>query len=231
MSILNLGLQSVGLMRQKMGQEFEDLIEGCNSMEAILNSIFHRQSLKDRPFKTFEAATEQEIDNLWKSILQLDPDLNKDTTRQFKHVKNMTKFNEFYDHCCRKRHYFFEIKKCGNEFYNICLPLSGDKEMFEKISNFPDPMPGNDNHYMSFEDIYGKETDEKYHPSLKNKSNNNTADSNDSQLKPTQQYVRNVGLCVSCIECNKPRVLYSKYKVKQETIQKLRSFLETVDYS
>jgi hypothetical protein len=115
MSILNLGLQSVGLMRQKMGQEFEDLIEGCNSMEAIreaaikeprlkkelkqslqptidlVNSIFHRQSLKDRPFKTFEAATEQEIDNLWESILQLDPDLNKDTTRQFKHVKNMVK--------------------------------------------------------------------------------------------------------------------------------------------
>lgn len=92
-------------------------------------------------------------------------------------------------------------------------------------------MPGNDNHYMSFKDIYGKETDEKHCPSLKNKYNNKAADSNDSQLKPTQQYVRNVGLCVLCIECNKPRVLYSRYKVKQETIQKLRSLLETVDYS
>jgi hypothetical protein len=39
--------------------------------------------------------------------------------------------------------------------------------MIEKISNFPDPMPSNDNHYMSFEDIYGKETDEKHRPSLK----------------------------------------------------------------
>ena len=70
---------------------------------------------------------------------------------------------------------------------------------------------------MPFEDIYGKETDEKHRPLLKNKFNN-TTDSNDSQLKPTQQYVCNVGLCVSCIECNKPRVLYSKYKIKQETI-------------
>ncbi|GBC46844.1 hypothetical protein GLOIN_2v1782174 [Rhizophagus irregularis DAOM 181602=DAOM 197198] len=73
MSILNLGLQSVGLMRQEMGQEFEHLIEGCNTMEAIceaaikeprlkkelkqslqptiglVNTIFQRQSLKDEP--------------------------------------------------------------------------------------------------------------------------------------------------------------------------------------
>ena len=75
-------------------------------------------------------------------------------------------------------------------------------------------MFGNDNHYMLFKDIYEKETDEKHRPSLKNKSNNKTTDSNNLQLKPTQQYVRNVGLYVLCIECNKPRVLYSKYKVK-----------------
>ena len=49
-------------------------------------------------------------------------------------------------------------------------------------------MSDNDNYYMSFKDIYGKETDEKYRPSLKNKSNNKITDSNDSQLKPTQQY-------------------------------------------
>ena len=102
--------------------------------------------------------------------------------------------------------------------------------MFEKLANFPDPMPGNENHYMPFKDIYGKETDGKHRPSLKNKSN--TTDSNDLQsLKPTQQYVRNVGQCVLCIECNRPRVLYSKCKVKREMIQKLHSFLETVDYS
>ncbi|UZO25596.1 uncharacterized protein OCT59_017861 [Rhizophagus irregularis] len=93
----------------------------------------------------------------------------------------MSKFNEFYDHCCQKRHYFFEIKKCGNEFCEICQPLSGDKQMFEKLANFPDPVPGNENHYMPFKEIYGKETDEKHRPSLKSKSNNNTTDSNDLQ--------------------------------------------------
>ncbi|EXX66839.1 hypothetical protein RirG_119960 [Rhizophagus irregularis DAOM 197198w] len=53
--------------------------------------------------------------------------------------------------------------------------------MFEKLANFPDPVPGNENHYMPFKEIYGKETDEKHRPSLKSKSNNNTTDSNDLQ--------------------------------------------------
>lgn len=46
MSILNLGLQSVGLMRQEMGQEFEHLIEGCNTMEAICEAAIKEPRLK-----------------------------------------------------------------------------------------------------------------------------------------------------------------------------------------
>jgi hypothetical protein len=35
MLILNLGMQCVGLMHQKMGEEMEKLINGCNSLEDI----------------------------------------------------------------------------------------------------------------------------------------------------------------------------------------------------
>jgi hypothetical protein len=48
MSILNLGLQSVGLIRQKMGQEFEDLIEGYNIMEAICKTAIKEPRLKKK---------------------------------------------------------------------------------------------------------------------------------------------------------------------------------------
>lgn len=54
-----------------------------------------------------------------------------------------------------------------------------------KISNFSDLIPSDGNYYISFKDIYKKETDEKYHSSLRNKSNNKNTESNDSQLKPT----------------------------------------------
>ncbi|GES96452.1 hypothetical protein GLOIN_2v1782174 [Rhizophagus clarus] len=46
MSILNLGLQSVGLIRQKIGQEFEDLIEGCNTMKVIREAAIKEPRLK-----------------------------------------------------------------------------------------------------------------------------------------------------------------------------------------
>ncbi len=38
MSLLNLGLQSIGVMRQEMSEENEKLIKNCNSMEEIRNA-------------------------------------------------------------------------------------------------------------------------------------------------------------------------------------------------
>ncbi|CAB4419469.1 unnamed protein product [Rhizophagus irregularis] len=66
MSILNLGLQSVGLMRAEMNDESEkyfkiamenptlgeDLIDSLQSPICLVNDIFNHQSLKSEPFKT-----------------------------------------------------------------------------------------------------------------------------------------------------------------------------------
>ena len=88
MSILNLGLQCVRLMHQKMNKEFEEIMSKCNSMNDIrkvaektfslkeglkqslnpmitlLNDVFERLQLKDENFKTFEAASELDINIL-----------------------------------------------------------------------------------------------------------------------------------------------------------------------
>jgi len=37
MSTLNLGLQCIGLMRNKMDEDFETIIKNCNSMDDIRN--------------------------------------------------------------------------------------------------------------------------------------------------------------------------------------------------
>ncbi|GES74670.1 hypothetical protein RCL_jg10246.t1 [Rhizophagus clarus] len=62
---------------------------------AVVNILVYTDDL-DYFSRTFlekscgkDKVSEQEIDNLWESILQLDPDLNENFTRQFKHVKNM----------------------------------------------------------------------------------------------------------------------------------------------
>ena len=95
MSILTTGLQSVGLMRASCQDEnTEDAIKRCKSMKDIRNledkmpdikpevidslklvkdllkMIFERLSLKGKTLQTFDAASEEEITELWDKIIQ-----------------------------------------------------------------------------------------------------------------------------------------------------------------
>ena len=65
------------------------------------------------------------------------------------------------------RHYSFTIKKCGEPACTICRPPHCSPEDFEQLYRLPDPVPGDDMHYKSFEELYGKKTTEDHRPSLK----------------------------------------------------------------
>ena len=89
MSTLNLGLQCIGLMRDKMDEIFENEAAKCNSLttlretakkvpgflDAVLDSIAHLKccltsltiqlELKGKKFTTFSAANESQINELW----------------------------------------------------------------------------------------------------------------------------------------------------------------------
>ena len=108
MSILNLSMQCVGLMCQKMSKEMKKLISGCNSLEDIrekaktnnqlekellqsmeptwelLSNLFTRQSLKDESFKVFEPATKTELENFWESVHLVDDSITMEDTSQKK---------------------------------------------------------------------------------------------------------------------------------------------------
>ena len=110
MLILNLGLQSVGLMRTEMNNESEKLISKCGTMNEIrkiaeenptlkedliaslqspinlVRSVFDRQSLKDDPFKTFTAASETEMERLWETIQLVDESVTTED-RTVEHIK------------------------------------------------------------------------------------------------------------------------------------------------
>ena len=111
MSILNLGLQCIGLIRQEMDKELEEIMSKCNSMNDIrkvaektprlkeglkeslnptitlLNDIFKRLQLKDKNFETFETASEFDMDALWDSILLIDSTLTKED-KSWTSIKN-----------------------------------------------------------------------------------------------------------------------------------------------
>jgi hypothetical protein len=114
------------------------------------------------------------------------------------------------DHCCCRHHYFFEIKKCGKDGCDICKPVRLPQEVFQQIKPFPNPEPGADDHYKSFEQIYGKETTEKFRPSFQNKPKKKRTLPFHGKL----QHVGNADLMLECEECGMWRLVYAKRKLQ-----------------
>ena len=145
MCILNIALQGVGLARTEMKEEVEKEFRKCNGLNDIrklaatneevqpellksvkgltdmLNVLFRRLKLKEKPFRTQDPATDAEMDSLWNEILKVDSTLLKTDTTADK-VNKKQVFMEFLrTHCC-ERNYVFAVKKCGSGFCNICKP-------------------------------------------------------------------------------------------------------------
>ena len=106
MSILNQGLQCIGLMRKKGAEHIEDELKNASTMKEIralaendpeiktallnslapvkdlMNEIFRRLNLKGQFFKTFDGATDDEIINLFSELMKIDDTVSMSDTSQ-----------------------------------------------------------------------------------------------------------------------------------------------------
>lgn len=161
MSIVNIGFQCVGLMREKMSDEFESSIINCNNMQqlrqacsltkdvvksslkppiALLKELMQRLELKGDVFEMYNAATEEEITEFWSTLLLIERTLTmQDTTK--KRLKDRSEMCAFIEHSCRSRHYSFQIRKCGMKQCKICKPVHMDEKEFADTHYLPDPVP------------------------------------------------------------------------------------------
>ena len=219
MSLLNIGLQCVGLMRAKTSDDFELAIKNCNNLQQLrqacgdsekqcnvasslkppvdlLDEIFQRLELKGKAFEVYEAATKEEIEEFWSVLLLIDSTLTIDDTTKNQIGKKIDVCG-FIKHCCRARHYSFQVKKCGVPLCKICKPVRMDHNVFASLHFLPDPTPAGDGHYKSFCDIYGQVTSEEHRPSLQISKK---ASKQSLGFNPSQQHVRDVGLLVLCEE-------------------------------
>ena len=189
MSVLNLGLQSVGVACCRMEAEMEAIVSHSNSVaeirrvakdnptlkEALLDSVTSakttltavtlRLQLKGKKFSVDVAAQPDELCQLWSTLKKIDPSFTIEHSDKVS-VKSLTpKLKEFLSHCCNQRHYFFEIKKCGESTCQICSPVRMPAEEFAKLKRFPDPVPNDTGHYKPFSEVYGTTTTEDHRPS------------------------------------------------------------------
>ena len=73
-----------------------------------------------------------------------------------------------------------------------------DAAAFSSLRFLPDPILGEDGHYLPF-NVFGKPTTEKDHPSLKAKKQKSLS------YSPSKQHATNVGVIIQCEECSKWR--------------------------
>ncbi|PKC15019.1 hypothetical protein RhiirA5_408735 [Rhizophagus irregularis] len=191
MSILNLGLQNVSIMRNTMSDESEALFDKADTLDEIRNkasknsnlekelrdcikdvqNLLHNHSeklvLKNQYFKCYNAANKHDINSLFQSILKVDPSLIRSEITQAQLTRH-TELISFMKTHCHKRVYSFQIKKCQNVLCDICTPIRLPQTIFDNLYFLPDPTPALDSpeHYSSFQAVYGKQTSEEFRPSL-----------------------------------------------------------------
>ena len=251
MSILNLGLQCVGLARAEMSEEFEmeveksktlsDLRNNLNSKKDLvkkslspvkdtLNSIFTRFKLQDKNFEVYNSATEDEISTFWSSIIALDETLEEGGVYRKKNIADHVNISAFIQHCCRASHYNFSVLKCGVSQCSICKPPRLPLTVFNTLKHIPFPTPMDDGHYMPFSEALKINTTEEHYPSFR-ASKPQPRKKRKLAYYATVQHIKNSNLMVQCQECDMWRLVFSRYKLSLSQRLSLQSILDNYEYT
>ena len=247
MSLINIGLQSVGIMRQKMPQDMEDTIQNANSMDEVrkaadqvpelkkhfascllpvkqlLADTLCRLSLKGENFQVPEAVSSEDIDTLFNEVQEVESSLQKSDTHQ-KDLKKFPHLNHFLEHCCVRRKYLFCIKKCGSGECEVCRPPRLPAEVFATLHQFPDPMKASSgDSFKEFQEVWGTTTTERDRPSYKPPKSSGGK----SAFRKSGETVREL---VICGECLKPRCVYAAKSFTKEEALEFRKCKEEFIY-
>ncbi|RHZ79314.1 hypothetical protein Glove_149g107 [Diversispora epigaea] len=193
-------------MRAKIDNESEKLMSKVGTMNEIRKIAEENLSLKEKLIASLQTPI-----NLISDVF------NHRTAEQ---IKRKPLLQEFLNHCCTARHYFFVIKKCGKSACTICYPLCCSQKEFEQLHYLPDPVPGDDLHYKPFEKLYGIQTTEQHRPSL-----------HTMPFCPSAARAKNIDITMKCIECEKSRLLFSAKKLSENNKTILQGFLDTIFYT
>ena len=132
MSVVNLELQSIGLMRKEMNTDAEKALRNCNSLKQIPSTgeqykkeITESMELKGKHFEVQSACSDREMEAFWEILLQIYPSLSSNDTTKDK-TNDKQRLQAFLGHCCQMHHYTFCIKKCGQDrVYNLQASTDG----------------------------------------------------------------------------------------------------------
>lgn len=252
MSILNLGLQCVGIARSKMAEELEAEVSKCNNMteirkiastveglreavidslspvKCLLSSIFIRLKLHDKFVSTFTSASLDEINTFWTSTLAIDASLEAHAKYTRRNIEELSDVLEFITHCCRATSYTFDILKCGQPTCKLCKPVRLSASVFSELRH---PILGEDGHYLPFiECLYSAIDNQPPTTEATKKATTTFRKKNTLPFYASVQHAKNTGIVIQCEECFMWRVVYSKYHLNKTQQRELQSILDEQSY-
>jgi len=250
MSVLNLGLQSIGLSRREIEDPIkeeavrkcsslseirelanknpevkESLIDSMSPVKIMLTNVANRLEWKGNKFIVDTAATTDSLAELWETLKEIDPEFSLSYTDKIQRKKLPSLLQTFLKHCCHERHYCFDIKKCGDTSCTICKPPCLPVEKFALLNHLPDPVMASDGHYKKFSDVFGTNTTEEQRPSLQKIMKKRLP------FYPSVQHVNDVKTMLMCDECGMWRLVYATKKLKAPEVRKLRMALDDLSFS
>ncbi|RGB34144.1 hypothetical protein C1646_760941 [Rhizophagus diaphanus] len=224
MSILNLGLQGVALVRDTMSPESEIAFAKLDTLDEIRAAAKTNETLRSdlcecitRVQQILEGHTERLI------ILLIDRTLKiSETTSDI--LSKKTQLQQFMKTHCRQRQY---IKKCGQSSCTICQSVRLPNNIFDSLDWLSDPIPStmDKDHYANFQTAYRLGTTEQYRSTLMITIAN-------SERVPSSIFT-NTRVCefIQCFQCGKMRCLYSERALSAEDKIACQIAIDDWDYS
>ena len=141
MSLINLALQCIGLMREEMSQDMEaemrkakstsdireagkknehlksSLAQTVGPTKSLVEEFVSRVRLHEQPFSVQPAATEEEMDEMWSTLESIDSTLERSDTKKSQ-LKDKARLQSFLQHCCISRNYF------SSPFQSVAIKLA-----------------------------------------------------------------------------------------------------------
>ncbi|GBC31897.2 hypothetical protein GLOIN_2v759794 [Rhizophagus irregularis DAOM 181602=DAOM 197198] len=209
MSILNLGLQGVALVRDTMSPESETAFAKLDTLDEIRAAAKTNETLRSDLCKCITHVQQILEGRTEKLVLHDEP-------FQCYGPADKTMIDEF-----------FNIKKCGQSSCTICQSVRLPDNIFDSLDWLPDPIPStmDKDHYANFQTAYRSGTTEQYRPTLMTTMAN-------SERVPLSIFTNTrVREFIQCFQCEKIRCLYSERALSAEDKIACQVAIDDWDYS
>ena len=245
MSILNLGFQNVALERQESPSD--RAIEKCKNLEdlrknpeikadwqksvepliSLLEARIQRLMLKDVPFVTSPAATDEELEEFIDETEEIDemlPSKKRNKKLQKTEVKECKDYQSFLLTHCKSNQYSFQVRRCGDA---SCCDQDATSEPIQWL---PHPVPDKSNvgHYLPLAEVIGKDPTNEHVPSILNDVRKVAEEI--QGCKSSVLTAQNVRSTVSCRICKKLRCIYAARVLTGRENNELKRVIQHFDY-